>query len=92
MIAAVVHNTGTATALSTKVRFAVDGVQVGTVQTIGAIAPGGTGRASAVWNTHGQNGQHTITVTADPANAIAESSETNNAVSRTVNVQGSKVG
>ena len=92
VVMAVVHNLGTASASSVKVRFAVDGVQVGTVQTIGAIAAGGTGRASAVWDTHGQNGQHTITVTADPANVITEASESNNAGSRTVTVQGSKVG
>jgi subtilase family serine protease len=74
------------------VKFAVDGVQVGTLQTIGSIAAGGTGRASVVWNTQGQNGTHTIAVTADPANAITESNESNNTGLRTVTVKGSKVG
>jgi hypothetical protein len=91
VIAAVVHNTGSATASSVKVRVAVDGIQVATDQTIGQIAPGGTGRITVVWDTKGQNGTHTITVTADPANAIAEKDESNNAATRPVVVQGSKV-
>jgi hypothetical protein len=91
VIAAVVHNRGTASATGVKVRVAVDGVQVAAVQTIGQILPGGTGRASVVWDTHGQNGTHTITVTADPANAIAEKDESNNAASGQAVVQGGKV-
>src|SRR5262249_48601124 len=91
-VVAVVHNLGTANASSVKVRFTVDGTQVGGIQTIGAIAPAGTGRASVVWDTHGQNEQHTITVTADPANVIPESNESNNTASRTVSVKGGKVG
>jgi hypothetical protein len=92
VVVAVVHNTGTANASSVKVKFAVDGNQIGTLQAIGSIPAGGSGRASVVWDTHGQNGQHTITVTSDPANAITESNEGNNSGSRTVTVQGSKVG
>jgi hypothetical protein len=91
VIAAVVHNVGSAAIANVKVRFAVDGVQVATDQTIGQIAPGGTGRATVVWDTHGQNGTHTITVTADPANVIVEKDESNNAGSRAAVVQGSKV-
>jgi len=91
VVAVVVHNTGNAAASSVKVRFAVDGVQVGTDQTIGQILAGGTGRATVNWSTHGLNGTHTLTVTADPANAIAERSESNNAGSRPIVVQGSKV-
>jgi hypothetical protein len=91
VIVGVVHNLGTAAASSVKVLFTVDGKQVGSLQTIGSIDAGGTGRASVTWDTHGQNGTHTITVTADPANAIAESNESNNAGSRQVTVQGGKV-
>ena len=91
VIAAVVHNTGTATAPSVKLRFTVDGVQIGTVQTIGQIAAGATGRATVVWDMRGANGTHTITATADPANAIAERDESNNAGSHDIVVQGSKV-
>jgi len=91
VIAAVVHNAGSASATTVKVRFAVDGVQVGADQTVGQILPGGTGRASVVWDTHGQNGTHTLTVTADPSNTISEKDESNNAASRQVLVQGSSV-
>ena len=49
------------------------------------------GRASVVWDTHSQNGSHTITATADPGNAIVESNEGNNTGSRSVTVQGGKV-
>ena len=91
MIAAVVHNTGSAAAANVKVRVAVDGVQVAGDQTIGQILPGGTGRVTVNWDTHGQNGTHVLTVTADPANAIVEKSETNNTATRNVLVQGSKV-
>ena len=61
------------------------------MQTIGQIAAGATGRATVVWDTRGANGTHTITATADPANAIVERDESNNAGSRGVVVQGSKV-
>jgi hypothetical protein len=91
VIAAVVHNTGTAVAPSVKLRVVVDGVQIGALQTIGQIAAGGTGRATVVWDTRGANGTHTITVTADPANAIVERDESNNSGTRGVAVQGSKV-
>jgi len=91
VIAVVVHDAGAAPASSVKVRFAVDGVQVGADQTIGQILAGSTGRASVVWDTHGLNGTHTITVTADPANAIAEKDESNNAGARQALVQGGKV-
>jgi hypothetical protein len=91
VIAAVVHNTGTATATGVNVRFSVDGVAVAADQKIGQILPGSTGRASVVWDTHGQNGTHTITVTADPANAIVEKDESNDTASRQAVVQGGKV-
>jgi hypothetical protein len=91
VIAVVVHNVGGAAASNVKVQFAVDGVAVGSAVTIGQITPGGTGRATTNWDTHGQNGTHTITATADPANAIVEKDESNNAVSRPALVQGSKV-
>jgi hypothetical protein len=91
VIAAVVHNTGTLTALNVPVRFTVDGAQVGAVQRIASIEPGATARASVVWDTHG-NGTYTVVVTADPANAITESSESNNSGSRLVTVHGGRVG
>ena len=91
VIVAIVHNLGTAPAANVKVRIAVDGNQIGALQTIGSIPAGGSGRASVVWDTHGQNGSHSITATADPANAIAESNEGNNTGTRAVTVQGGNV-
>src|SRR5205085_2553274 len=60
VVAVVVHNVGSATASNVKVRVSVDGTAVGPDTTIGQIAAGGTGRTSAIWNTHGQNGTHTL--------------------------------
>jgi len=91
VIAAVVHNLGTAAASNVQVRITVDGTQIGNLQTIGSIVAGGTGRVSVVWDTHGQNGTHAIVATADPSGTIAESNEGNNAGTRNVNVQGGKV-
>ncbi len=91
-LTAVVHNAGDAAAATVPVRFAVDGVQVGTIQTITALAAGGTGTVSVPWSTKGvRNGDHVVTVTADPADVVIESDETNNSASRTVTVRGNRV-
>jgi hypothetical protein len=90
-ITATVHNAGTADATDVAVRFDVDGAQVGQTQEIASIPAGGTGSASVQWSIRGKNGEHTVTVTADPANAIEESEEANNSASRTVVVRGNQV-
>ncbi len=90
-ITATVRNIGTAPARNVPVAFRVDGAQVGSVQTISSIAAGGSGTASVVWEAKHRDGTHTITVTADPANAIAELSEVNNSASGTFVVRGNKV-
>jgi hypothetical protein len=87
---ATVHNTGTAAASNVKVRFLVDGAEIKTV-TIPQIAAGAFSRASAAWDAKGRTGDHTVTVTADPANAIAEVAEDNNSASKTFTVKGNKV-
>lgn len=92
VVAVVVHNLGTLNASAVAVKFAVDGTQIGPLRTIGGIAAGGTARTATVWDTHGKNGAHTITVTADPANTIVESNEGNNTGARTVTVHGGRVG
>jgi hypothetical protein len=91
VVVAIVHNRGTALAQNVQVRITVDGSQVGNVVTIPQIVVGGTGRASVVWDTHGQNGSHTIAAVADPSNSVAESNESNNVGSKVALVQGSKV-
>ncbi len=55
------------------------------------VAAGGSATASVVWNTKRLKGERTIAVTADPAQAIAESDESNNSASRVVTVRGNKV-
>ncbi|HEX7255720.1 MAG TPA: CARDB domain-containing protein [Gaiellaceae bacterium] len=90
-ITATVHNVGAVRAANVPVTFQVNGAQVGAVQTIAGIPAGGSGTASVVWDTKHLKGEQTITVTADPANAIAEGNEDNNSASRTVVVRGNKV-
>jgi hypothetical protein len=91
-ITATVRNAGGVGASNVGVRFYDNGVQIGGEQTITSIAAnGGTGTASVVWNTKHLKGEHTITVTADPADRIDESNESNNSASRTVLVRGNKV-
>jgi hypothetical protein len=87
---ATVHNTGTAAASGVKVRFFVDGAEIKT-PTIAQIAPGAFARASAAWDAKGRTGDHTVTVTADPTNAIAEVAEDNNSASKIFTVKGNKV-
>ncbi|MGH3129513.1 MAG: CARDB domain-containing protein [Gaiellaceae bacterium] len=90
-ITATVRNRGQAGASSVAVGFTDNGTQVGTVQTIASIPAGGSGTASVVWSTKQVKGERTIAVTADPANAIVETDETNNTASRIVTVKGNKV-
>jgi len=90
-ITATIHNVGTKSAQNVAVRFAANGTQIGTVQAIASIAAGGTGTASVDWDIRGKNGEQTVTVTADPANAIVELDEANNSASRTVTVRGNLV-
>jgi hypothetical protein len=91
-ITATIRNVGTLAAAPVAVRFTDGGQQIGSVQAIASIAAdGGTGTAQVVWSTKHLKGERTLTVTADPANALAELDEGNNAASRTVVVQGNKV-
>jgi hypothetical protein len=90
-IVVTVHNLGTADATSVPVRISVDGTQLGQ-PTIPFVAAGSFARASTQWDTKGVKGDHTITATADPANAIAESNEQNNSASIVVTVKGNTIG
>jgi hypothetical protein len=90
-ITATVHNVGTDSASNVAIRFSDNGTQIGSDQVIAAIAAAGTGTASVVWNTKGLKGDHTLAVTADPANAVREADETNNSASRIVTIKGNKV-
>jgi len=73
------------------VRFLVDGTSIGE-QTVADVAAGGSAAASIAWSLKSvSNGTHTIRAVVDPADAIAESNEANNAGTRTVEVRGNKV-
>jgi CARDB len=73
-----------------KVRFSIDGAEVAT-RTIPSIPAGGSATASVTWSTKHRDGEHTVTVTADPANEIDEESEANNEASRSFVVHGNQV-
>ncbi|HEV8534886.1 MAG TPA: S8 family serine peptidase [Candidatus Limnocylindria bacterium] len=90
-IAATIRNVGDVGASNVAVRFLVDGAQLGADKTIASIAAGGTGVASTIWDTKHVQGDHVITVVADPASAISEIREDNNSASRIVNVRGNRV-
>jgi len=44
-----------------------------------------------LWSTQIKNGTYRITATADATNAVSETDETNNSLTRTFTVSGSKV-
>jgi hypothetical protein len=90
-VTANVRNVGEAIAAANAVRFSVDGSPLGEVA-LGSLAAGATTTVSVEWPLKAvSNGTHTLAAAADPANAVAESSETNNSASRQVEVRGNKV-
>jgi hypothetical protein len=89
-IVATVHNLGTLDATGVGVTFAVDGTTLGT-PTIQRVVAGSFARASVQWDAKQANGDHTVSVTADPANTVAESNEDDNSASRVITVKGTKV-
>lgn len=78
-----VKNQGNATANGTVARFLVDGQVVGN-QTLGTIYQGVTLSASVNWVA--KQGTHTLTVLADPDDAVDELNESNNALTVTFTV------
>ena len=88
---AAVANPALGAATGAVVRFLVDGAQVGPDRTIDLAAGASTTVSSAAWPAKGRDGQHTVQVVLDPAGAIAELDETNNAAARSFRVEGNKV-
>nr|WP_054698963.1 CARDB domain-containing protein [Desulfosarcina cetonica] len=90
ILTAVVQNNGEQSlALTFTVEFFVDGTSIGS-ETIGAYEPElGTGETVSVvhsWTpVHG--GDHTISVTVDSGNDVAETDETNNSLDATLHVE-----
>lgn len=85
-----VANQGTADAASVVVALKDGATIIGTTAPV-SVAQGATQTVSIAWNTKSINGDRVITATVDPANAIAESDETNNAAQRTITIKGNKV-
>jgi hypothetical protein len=56
-----------------------------------SVAAGGSTNVSVAWATSGVKGERTITAVVDPGNAIAESDETDNRLTRTIAIRGTKV-
>lgn len=89
-VTATVRNIGKADASGVGVRFSVDGRPLGPDRTIALIAAGGSGTATATWRVSEPEGVHVLRVEADPAGAIPEMSETNNAAELKVRVRENK--
>ena len=90
-VTAMIANHGAASASGSVVRFLVDGSTIGET-TLGELAAGGSSTTSVSWSLRNvSNGSHTLRAVVDPGDAIAESDETNNAGTRTVEVKGNKV-
>jgi M6 family metalloprotease-like protein len=89
-VTAVITNHGDATAPASQTRFTVDGVTMAIVETP-QLAPGGSVEVAMQWDTRGLRDQHTVGVSADDSNAVAESNETNNGASETFTLHGGKL-
>ncbi len=85
-IIATVQNRGAQTASNVAIQFAESGAVIG-VKTIPDISPNKTAVAVLSYDTTGKKGPHTISVTVDPDNLIAEQSKDNNSASHTFGVQ-----
>ena len=83
-VTAIIRNVGAKPASGVAVRFADNGAAFANV-TVASIPAGGSATVTATWKPT-TAGAHTVSVTADPANAIDEISEANNTGSRTVTV------
>jgi gamma-glutamyltranspeptidase/glutathione hydrolase len=90
-ITATITNTGTTEAAPSNTEFLLDGATVLSTVDTSAIPGGGTATVSVKWDTHSANGEHTIHVTADKTDLVAEGYEDNNAATLTVTVKGNKV-
>lgn len=90
-ITATITNAGSVGASASNSEILLDGVTVlGTVDTP-TIPAGGMTTVSVNWDTRSVRGEHTMRVTADHTDTVAESDETNNAATFTVTVKGNKV-
>ena len=92
-VAVTVQNAGNATAGASQTEIRVI---AGTPKLLGTIAtkelsPGESTTVSVQWDTRSTRGDQTIRATADIANVVAESDETNNTLDKVVTVRGNGV-
>ena len=91
-ITATILNTGFSSAGASQTEFLLDGTTVLGLVDTPAVPAGGMATVSVQWPTAGVKGEHTVRVTADKTDLVAESDEGNNAAARTVTVKGNKTG
>lgn len=89
IVVATVANRGAADAGAFVVRFG-DGTR-SLDATVSGVPAGGAVKVSVLWSSQIKNGSYTITATADATNAVPETDESNNSLTRTFVVNGNKV-
>lgn len=88
---ATVSNTGQASAGASQTEFKLDNTTVLGLVNTPALGIGQSTQVAVNWLTaNAKQGQHTVVATADKANAVAESIETNNTKNTTVSLKGNK--
>ncbi|HEX8305649.1 MAG TPA: CARDB domain-containing protein [Jatrophihabitans sp.] len=90
VLTAAVSNPSGVPATEVVVQFLDGTTPVGTSAPVN-VGPGATVDVSVRWNTTAVKGDRSITAVVDPANAIAESNESDNRLTRTITVKGNKV-
>jgi subtilase family serine protease len=88
VVVATITNNGQSDADAFVVRFS-DGTR-SLDATVSGLPVGASVKASVVWSTQIKNGTYVITATADATNAIPETNEANNSLTRTFVVNGTK--
>jgi hypothetical protein len=89
VLVATVANNGASDAGAFVVRFS-DGTR-SLDATVAGVPAGGSAKASVMWSSQIKNASYTITAIADATNAVPETNESNNLLTRTFVVNGNKV-
>jgi hypothetical protein len=89
-LTATVVNEGDADATGVVLRFADGGTQIATSDPVD-LATGESTTVTVTWDTRTVKGDRKVSVTADPDDAVTESDESDNTLTRTIAVRGNKV-
>ncbi|MFP5245165.1 MAG: CARDB domain-containing protein, partial [Thermoanaerobaculia bacterium] len=90
-VTAVIANVGEAASTASQTKFTLDGTTVLATVSTPALAPNGQVEVTLQWDTHGLKDEHTIAVSADDANSVDESNESNNGKTASYTLKGGKV-